>query len=218
MGYRDWARRAADTVSEVLTADTVHWHEQWDARCPAADLTYLLGWSDIIPPDDIAGRTVLVLHPSKLPAYRGGSPIQHQIMDGLQDGGVAIFKIDDAYPGVDTGPIAWTCGLDLRGSIDGILLELSDAAISGVLDTVYRFRSGAMTYEPQDEGGFTLRRRKPEQSEITVDEIMRSPARALADKIRALQPPYPTAFIRGADGQPVYLRVATLHDGNGVGR
>ncbi len=42
------------------------------------------------------------IHPSLLPKYRGPSPLQQQILDGITETGVTIFKID---LGEDTGPI-----------------------------------------------------------------------------------------------------------------
>ena len=42
------------------------------------------------------------IHPSLLPKYRGPSPLQQQILDGITETGVTIFKTD---LGEDTGPI-----------------------------------------------------------------------------------------------------------------
>ncbi len=48
---------------------------------------------------------VFGIHPSLLPKYRGPSPLQRQILDGVSDTGVTIFKVD---LGEDTGPIVAT--------------------------------------------------------------------------------------------------------------
>ena len=45
------------------------------------------------------------IHPSLLPKYRGPSPLQKQILDGVSDSGVTVFKIDLSE---DTGPIVAT--------------------------------------------------------------------------------------------------------------
>ncbi len=42
------------------------------------------------------------IHPSLLPKYRGPSPLQQQILDGIVETGVTVLKID---LGEDTGPI-----------------------------------------------------------------------------------------------------------------
>ncbi len=45
---------------------------------------------------------VFGIHPSLLPKYRGPSPLSQQILDGITETGVTVFKID---LGEDTGPI-----------------------------------------------------------------------------------------------------------------
>ncbi len=43
------------------------------------------------------------VHASLLPAYRGAAPIQRALLDGVEETGITIFKIDE---GLDTGKIA----------------------------------------------------------------------------------------------------------------
>ena len=43
-----------------------------------------------------------MLHPSSLPQYRGGSPIQNQIIDGIKESEVCIFKMEKE---IDSGQI-----------------------------------------------------------------------------------------------------------------
>lgn len=45
------------------------------------------------------------IHPSLLPKYRGSSPLQQQILDGVIETGVTIIKMDDK---MDHGPIIGT--------------------------------------------------------------------------------------------------------------
>ena len=45
---------------------------------------------------------VINLHGGKLPEYRGGSPINWQIINGESEGGVAVHFVDE---GIDTGAI-----------------------------------------------------------------------------------------------------------------
>ena len=66
------------------------------------DLVLFYGWSDIIASEIISEYSCLMLHPSPLPKYRGGSPIQNQIINGEVDSAVSIFLMDE---GIDTGPI-----------------------------------------------------------------------------------------------------------------
>ena len=49
------------------------------------------GWSWIVSKDLIENFTCLMLHPSPLPLYRGGSPLQNQIIEGKKTSKVSII-------------------------------------------------------------------------------------------------------------------------------
>jgi len=66
------------------------------------DYIFFLGWSWILKKDILDNYICICLHPSKLPLYRGGSPIQHQIINGEKISAVTFFIMDEK---VDHGPI-----------------------------------------------------------------------------------------------------------------
>ena len=53
-----------------------------------------------------------------------------------------------------------------------------------------------------------FKRRTPDQSEITLKDFKTHSAKDLHNKIRALQDPYPNAFIKCADGKKLYLKLS----------
>ena len=61
-------------------------------------------YGKIIPQEilDKFNAQIYNIHPSLLPKYRGPSPLQQQILDGVIDTGVTIIKMDDK---MDHGPI-----------------------------------------------------------------------------------------------------------------
>lgn len=67
----------------------------------------IAAYGKIIGPKTLAklNNQIYGIHPSLLPKYRGPSPLQQQILDGVIETGVTIFKID---LGEDTGPIVAT--------------------------------------------------------------------------------------------------------------
>ena len=212
IAYREWARRLTAQAqwtrsSAVEPRVLFHVHDRWEDRCQIVPpiATFLVGWSDIIPAAEIPDRCY-VLHPSMLPEYRGGSPIQHQIIDGLDAGGITIFRLERGRA-VDGGPIIWQEALSLAGSLSNILTRITVQGARGVAVIVDQLARGNEPAErEQDEAAATYRRRRtPEMSEITRDDLTMLTARQLHDRIRALADPYPPAFIRGADGEPVYL-------------
>ena len=66
------------------------------------DLYLFIGWSEIISKNIVDKNMCFCLHPSLLPKYRGGSPIQHQMINLEKQSGVTIFKMNE---GIDTGPV-----------------------------------------------------------------------------------------------------------------
>ncbi|MBI3443644.1 methionyl-tRNA formyltransferase [Candidatus Woesebacteria bacterium] len=73
-------------------------------KVPKFDLGILAAYGKIIPELVIRNLKygILNIHPSLLPKYRGASPIQAAILNGDEETGVTIIKIDKL---VDHGPI-----------------------------------------------------------------------------------------------------------------
>lgn len=218
IGYRDWARRLYDMARENyggITSEDLgtlwHWHDstEFSRCCFRADLTFLVGWSEIVPESFYdRDRVVMVLHPSPLPRYRGGSPIQHQIIGGETESAISIFRLQSDYPEVDSGPLAIQLPFSLEGSLADVLERIAKVGEIAVRSVVQSAEAGTLTFMPQPEGGWSLPRRKPAESEITMQELEAWSGYRLANKVRALQDPYPNAFIRTAEGGRLYITEA----------
>lgn len=208
VGYRAWAHKAfADAL--MRCRDAMHYREDTAAVCDDADVVFLVGWSALVPPAFYRKQLTLVVHPSPLPAYRGGSPIQHQIIDGLRDSAVSIFRLDDAHPSVDSGALCFQRGYSLDGSLAEVLGRIAKTTATGMLYVLDSYPNVHFWEQPAPSAA-ALRRRTPADSEITADELATSTARQLYDKVRALQAPYPNAFITCADGQRLYITEAHI--------
>ncbi len=68
------------------------------------DLFIVASYGKIIPRDilNLPVHGVLNVHPSLLPLYRGPSPIESALLDGVLTTGISIMKLDE---GMDTGPV-----------------------------------------------------------------------------------------------------------------
>lgn len=68
------------------------------------DLFVVASFGKIIPEDilKIPKLGAINVHPSKLPLYRGPSPIQAQILDGVMDSAISFILMDEI---MDSGPI-----------------------------------------------------------------------------------------------------------------
>jgi methionyl-tRNA formyltransferase len=75
-----------------------------DIDAAGADLGVLAYVTQIVPSVilDAPRCGSICFHPSLLPAYRGGSAINWQLIEGVTTGGVTLFRPDD---GIDEGPI-----------------------------------------------------------------------------------------------------------------
>lgn len=104
---------------------------------------------DALPP-------IYNIHPSPLPAYRGGTPEFWELADGAEQGGVTLHRMD---PGIDTGPIVLQRKFTIPPWVDvrelGILnvqagLKLLDEFLDGYPGTAQRSlaQSGEGFYRP----------------------------------------------------------------------
>ena len=214
LAYRGWAIDIANSVrNNLYLKHEIHIHTSLENCHKDASLTFLLGWSDIVPLEFYKDKTVLVLHPSPLPRYRGGSPIQHQIMAGETESAVTLFFLNTDFPYVDSGPIYRQCPFSLEGDLSDILSRITEIGIELVTAAIEDSNENGiyMRFRKQDETmATTFKRRRPEQSEITVEDLQALTAKQLYDKIRALQDPYPNAFITCNDGSKLYITKAHL--------
>ncbi len=211
-GYRSWALRIYENIKqqknlEVIILDNRNLVDINVLDTLKPDLVLFFGWSWLVPSNIIRGYRCFMLHPSDLPKYRGGSPIQNQIIDGITDTKLTLFQMGE---GVDDGPIYGQIDLDLTGNISDIFsrlefggTELTLSLVDGVLRPIAQVHEEA-TY---------CKRRVPEQSEILISDWKSATGLEIYNKIRSLTDPYPNAFFRTSDGKRLYFKLVTLDEG-----
>jgi len=199
-GYRNWSIKSLMVLkglcgnTEFTIAKT---KKEFDILSKTKhDVTLLVGWSHILPSEYVENNFTAVIHPSDLPEYAGGSPIQNQIIDGLVESKVTLFK---ATSKLDEGPIIDKRHLDLSGNLTAIFNRLSFATIELIKNFLEKFPNHSEI--PQKSGKITCQRRTPEMSEITIEELENCTVKELYNKIRCLADPYPNAFIKTKDGK-----------------
>ncbi len=211
VGYRSWALNIYDSLAEnsdhvFLIIRSQAQYKEEVLRDFRPDFILFYGWSWYISEQLLQDFKCLMLHPSPLPRYRGGSPIQNQIIAGEKDSKVSIFLMNSE---IDAGDIVAQDFLSLEGSLTEILSRIEDVGTSltsSIIESNFR-------PVPQDHSMATYcKRRSPEDSEITIDEIRDGKAEYLFNKIRMLADPYPNAFVRTADGKRLVIKVAEVRD------
>jgi methionyl-tRNA formyltransferase len=196
-GYRDWAIdifRGINKKCDDLILMTGKEHNTYDKiKVLKPDLLLFYGWSWFVPKEIIENYFCVCLHPSKLPKYRGGSPIQNQIMSGENESAVTLFKMNNE---LDNGPILFQKYFPLDGYLDDIFEKIIKIGTEGSLYIIDSFFTGNIKLTPQEELDSTYcKRREPDDSIITSEIFSQKEAKYFYNMVRGLQPPYPMATI-----------------------
>ncbi len=160
-----------------------------------ADLFAVTSYGKIVPPAilDVPRYGSLNVHPSLLPLYRGATPLQAQLRDGVTRGGVTVILMD---AGMDTGDIvvqresaigpSETYGA-LHERFSQLGAELLTQACREVAEGVFA-RLPQAGLKPEDEVAHTLTHplTKSDLSLTSPGADMRD--FALVNKIRSLAP------------------------------
>ena len=205
-GYRDWAFDLYQKVDEreidncIYVDDKDLLERMIDYYQPV--YVFFIGWSWIIKEDIINNYPCICLHPSPLPKYRGGSPIQNQIINNETMSAVTIFKMNKQ---IDAGDIIRQLPMSLCGNIEDILDRMTQLGFSGTCD----FLKNGYNFVEQDDDEMTyFSRRKPHQSEITLEDISTQSVEYIYNKIRMLRDPFPNAYIKDRHGKKLFITEA----------
>ena len=137
IGYRDWALKIYSNIQQNSEHSflNISSYDTYDDKFIIdfkPDLVMFYGWSWIVSNQLINNFTCLMLHPSPLPLYRGGSPIQNQILEGKKVSKVTILVMTEE---LDAGPIVGQRDISLEGDISDIFSELTEKGTSITEDT-----------------------------------------------------------------------------------
>jgi methionyl-tRNA formyltransferase len=165
-GYRSWASKILDNLTEYTREFNTGWEFTNEEN---ADIVLYYGWSWKIPEEIISKKPCFILHPSLLPKYRGGSPLQHQIIAGEKQSAVTILKANDK---IDSGEIYSQTKFSLDGTLNEIFNRIADIGTKDTIDLINAIEKGKYSPIAQDESqATTFKRRKPEESEINFEDF-----------------------------------------------
>ena len=213
VSYRKWALDIYDNLASTtdhiyLIIRTKKQYNKEIIRDFKPDIILYYGWSWFVDNDIISNYKCIMLHPSPLPKYRGGSPIQNQIINGEKKSAVSLFFMNDK---MDEGNIIAQEEISLEGSLDDIFKRITNTGFRLTKDKILNVKN--IISIPQDNQFATYcKRRTPQESEITFEEITSQPATYLYNKIRMLADPYPNAFIRTIDGKRLVIKEVKIID------
>ena len=159
---------------------------------PDIDVIFFPHFSEIIP-EEIFNRFLCIgFHTGNLPKGRGGSPIQHQILEGEYLCPVSAIQIVGT---LDAGPIYLQKEVDLsKGNIVEILAQLSLVVASMISEIVLK-----IPIPIKQDGESQVRKRIQERdSKLIIEDLT---DRQIYDRIR---------MVDGLDYPPAYLEIGNI--------
>jgi methionyl-tRNA formyltransferase len=157
----------------------------------APELIVVAAFGQILRPEvlDLPRFGCINVHASLLPRWRGAAPIQAAILQGDEQTGVTIMRMD---PGVDTGPTLSQRPIPISDNdTAGTLSQrLSLLGAELLMDTLPAYLNGDLIPQPQDNTSATyapMLRKQDGQLDFN------QPAIDLARRVRAFNP-WPSAY------------------------
>ena len=179
---------ASERGLDVRTPDDLRSRDTLDHLASThASIFVVAAYGRILPPAvlDIPRLGVVNIHPSLLPRYRGPSPVQTAILDGVPETGVTIMKLDE---GMDTGMILRASGpvpLDGTERTGELMTRLFSIGAKMLTDVLLDLSNGQLTPVQQDDSLASVTK-MVRRGDGAVD--WRRPARHLERMMRAYDP------------------------------
>ena len=171
-----------------------------------ADIAIVIAYGLILPSQILSSPKFgcVNIHASLLPRWRGAAPIQRAIMEGDDETGICIMKMDN---GLDTGPVLSSRKIQIKENDTAKILSerlslLGSNLIVEVLDKLPDYK-----VQMQPTHGITYAS-KIHKSEAKIDWSL--PAQTIDRKIRALSP-FPGAWTE-INGERVKLLASKVVD------
>ena len=151
-------------------------------------IIFFIFWSKKIHKNIYTNNLCIQFHCSNLPNFRGGSPVQNQILHGLKKTKISAFRVDNK---IDAGDICLKKNLSLRGSANIIYERIEKTAISMINKLV---KKKNINFTKQKGKGKFYRRRKKEDSNLISSNYPK--IESVYNFIRMLDAEnYPKAFL-----------------------
>jgi methionyl-tRNA formyltransferase len=166
------------------------------------EMIFFPDWSWIVNKKIINNYKCICFHESNLPKFRGGSPLQNQIIRGIEKTKTTAFMMKE---GLDEGEIILQKELSLKGSINEIFKRMiinDHIMIEKIIEGKYKLKK-------QKGKPTKFKRRNEDQSELINLDYSK---KYLYNFIRMLDDPYPNAFIRIGKRKIVFKNVSNKNN------
>lgn len=120
-------------------------------------IAVLAAFGAILPKEiiELFPHGILNIHPSKLPEFRGASPIQAAIATGKSETGITIMKMDEK---LDHGPIITQSTEDIlpNDTNESLTQRLFEKSAEMLVEMLPAYISGKIKLKPQDDDKATF--------------------------------------------------------------
>jgi methionyl-tRNA formyltransferase len=156
------------------------------------NIIFFIFWSKKIEKKLFKNYTCIQFHTSDLPKFRGGSPIQNQIIKGIKKTKITAFKMNSK---IDSGDICMKRNVHLNGNAEDIYKRIEIIALKMAIKIA---KMKKINFIKQLGKVSYFKRRKPEDSNLEL--IKNSNLPKIYDFIRMLDADgYPKAFLKIGD-------------------
>ena len=158
------------------------------------DLFVTASYGKILPKEVLDLKMCINVHPSMLPKYRGGTPIQSALLNGDKVTGVTIMQ---TAVGMDDGDIILQKEVEIEKEEDynSLMPRLAEIGGNLLLDAIEKIESGTAIFQKQDDSKATfVKLIKKEDGLLDFNET----AESLVNKVRAYVE-FPVAFFNIGD-------------------
>ena len=212
LAYREWAIKAIEDISpesHIEVVDVIKTEEEYKEKVLKyedgyVDCIVLVGWSWIIKDDTLQRFLCVGMHPSDLPMFRGGSPIQHQIIAGLEKTKISLMTISP--DGVDMGDVWLKEEWDLTGTTMTAILRALSESTCKLLEKFFSSFDQIVPQKQDLSAGSFYKRRIPEESKVSWEDLSKMPLKDVYNLIRALGDPYPNIYIEDDAGNRLLFK------------
>jgi methionyl-tRNA formyltransferase len=158
----------------------------------APDVCVVVGWYWLISGQTLASvpHGFIGIHHSRLPSYRGGSPLVWQMINGERRAGFSVFQLGN---GIDDGPV-WAQGsvpIGRSETIGDVMRKVEASSLTAFKRAYTNVMTGKGRPRKQSISGLSYCAQRVEADGL-VD--WSQPASKIHDFVRAQSDPYPGAF------------------------
>lgn len=202
---RDWALNVANDIAGVVPDVQIFKSLDEVSFVESANQTVIfLGWGDLIPNEFIKKHRPLGVHPSDLPEYRGGSPLQNQIIDGVLTTKNTLFQISSE---LDAGDVILKVPLHLGGDCMSEVLRKVQLSTFHLICRYYDERESLKSKKQGKSSIGNCYRLKEEDRSVNIRDVGNYTLKEIYDKARASSEPYPSFYLFDDNGQRLYISV-----------